>query len=263
MSAIPTDENHTAEIYIGCAGWSLPKPWQGEFASTGSHLERYASRFNAVEINSSFYRPHQEKTYRRWAASVPESFRFAVKIPKAITHEARLQASREMVAKFVDEAAGLGAQLGCWLVQLPPSLRFEASVAEDFFALFQECAGELSEAIVCEPRHASWFSAEATNLFAERRVARAAADPAVVPEAAEPGGFSGLVYMRLHGAPRTYYSPYSAEQIRQTATRLGEFQRQARESWCIFDNTADGAATGNALELVQRWMCLGNARALP
>ncbi len=77
-------------LRIGTAGWSVPALYAEEMPRGGSHLERYARRLNAVEINSSFYRPHQRKTYERWAQSTPADFRFSVKVPKAITHEARL-----------------------------------------------------------------------------------------------------------------------------------------------------------------------------
>jgi uncharacterized protein YecE (DUF72 family) len=73
-------------VRIGTAAWSIPKKHAAPFPTAGSHLERYAAVFNAAEINSSFYRPHRAATYERWAASVPDDFRFAVKVPKAITH---------------------------------------------------------------------------------------------------------------------------------------------------------------------------------
>ena len=78
-------------VKVGCAGWSLPRVAWPEFPAAGTHLQRYAVHLNAVEINSSFYRPHQPATYARWAASVPESFRFSVKLPKTITHQQRLR----------------------------------------------------------------------------------------------------------------------------------------------------------------------------
>jgi uncharacterized protein YecE (DUF72 family) len=124
-----------ADAHIGTAGWAIPRQYAGEFPSPGSHLERYARRFNAVEINSSFHRPHRRATYERWAR---------------------------------------------------------------------------------------------------------------VPAAAEPGGWPGLRYFRLHGSPRTYYSSYTPEQIGSYAAKL---QAVRTETWCIFDNTTLGAATENALTL--------------
>src|SRR5688572_17535989 len=88
-SGDPKMSSHS-RYYIGCAGWSLPKKFADAFPAEGSHLVRYAARLPAVEINSSFYRPHRPTTYEKWAASVPTGFRFSVKVPKWITHERRL-----------------------------------------------------------------------------------------------------------------------------------------------------------------------------
>src|SRR5829696_9557837 len=112
-------------IAIGTAGWSIRSEHKPRFPSEGTHLERYAARLPAVEINSSFYRPHRPATYERWAASVPERFRFAVKVPKAITHERRLTDAGDAIARLLEQLAGLGDRLGCLLVQLPPSLGYD------------------------------------------------------------------------------------------------------------------------------------------
>src|ERR1044071_6345908 len=119
-------------INVGCAGWSLPKAMADRFPATGSHLARYAARFPAVEINSSFYRPHRPATYARLAASVPPGFRFSVKLPRAITHERRLVGPSPRLDAFLAEATALGPALGCLLVQLPPSLAFDAPTADAF-----------------------------------------------------------------------------------------------------------------------------------
>jgi uncharacterized protein YecE (DUF72 family) len=91
----------------------------------GSHLERYARRLNVAEINSSFYRPHQRKTYERWAQSTPAGFRFSVKVQKAMTHEQGLAGCGALLDGFAAEVAGLGGKLGVLLVQLPPKLAIE------------------------------------------------------------------------------------------------------------------------------------------
>jgi uncharacterized protein YecE (DUF72 family) len=236
------------KVLIGCAGWSIPKEHAALFRAAGSHLERYAGRFPAVEINSSFYRPHQPKTYARWAASVPASFRFAVKVPRTITHERRLAEVEDLLEPFLAQVAELGDRLGPLLVQLPPSLAFNPGVVRRFWmVLRQRFDGE----VACEPRHATWFRPAVGQLLADFRVARVAADPAVVPAAAEPGGWDGLVYYRLHGSPQMYYSSYSAaylDALRQKLDRAAP----AASRWCIFDNTALGAATANGLDLVTR-----------
>jgi uncharacterized protein YecE (DUF72 family) len=234
-------------IYLGVAGWSIPKEHAGGFPRAGTHLERYASVFPAVEINSSFYRPHRPATYARWAASVPADFRFAVKFPREITHRRRLVDVRELLDTFLAEAGALEDKLGPLLVQLPPSLAFASPVAVSFFARLRE---RHAGGVVCEPRHPSWFRAEAERLLTEYRIAWVAADPAVLPAAAEPGGWTGLAYYRLHGSPRMYYSPYSGEYMALLAERL-KADAAAEEVWCIFDNTALAAATDNALRILR------------
>jgi uncharacterized protein YecE (DUF72 family) len=239
---------HRVQAYIGCAGWSVPPAHAAEFATIGSHLERYSARFRAVEINSSFYRPHRPATYARWAATVPEDFRFAVKVPKQITHVQRLCDVDVQVERFLNDVVALGPKLGPLLVQLPPSMAFDAAPVDAFFGLLR---GWFSGDIVCEPRHRSWFSAEAEHLLAARQIGRVAADPALVPQASVPGGWQGIVYYRLHGSPRMYYSAYDIEYIEQLAQTLAS-EGPDVSVWCIFDNTAAGAATQDSLVLQQK-----------
>lgn len=243
-------------LRVGCAGWSLPREQQPRFPAEGTHLERYAARFPAVEINSSFHRPHRPATYARWAASVPASFRFSVKLPRAITHGLRLRGAGEALDAFLAEAGGLGGRLGCLLVQLPPGLELDLDAAGGFFAALRE---RTAVPVACEPRHASWFTPEADAFLADAGVARVAADPARVPEAAEPGGAPGPVYFRLHGSPRTYYSAYGAGYLDALAARLRGHAAAGRTAWCIFDNTAAGAATADALGLLARLAGEGGA----
>jgi uncharacterized protein YecE (DUF72 family) len=238
-----------APIRVGVAGWSLPPAYRDRFPDTGPHLERYAARLNAVEINSSFYRPHQQKTYRRWAESVPDDFRFAVKLPKTITHERRFEDCEEVVARFLDETAGLERKRGPVLVQLPPSFRFPGMQAIRFLDTLAE---SIESKVVLEPRHASWFTAEVEAQLEAIRVAGVAADPARVPEARKPGGWRGFAYFRLHGSPDIYKSTYTEEAIARQAEAVSALAAQGVESWTVFDNTTFGAATFNAMELRER-----------
>ena len=233
-------------IFIGCAGWSIAKPQQSLFPESGSHLGRFAQRLPAVEINSSFYRPHKPSTYARWAAETPGEFAFAVKVPKHITHELRLVDTDAALERFLEETALLESKRGPLLVQLPPSFPFDARIVVDFFSGLRR---RFDGRVACEPRHRSWFVSEADALLAEFRVARVAADPAVVAEAAEPGGWRGLTYVRWHGSPRIYYSAYSPERLSSLADSLVAWAER-EETWCIFDNTALGAATEDALTVL-------------
>jgi uncharacterized protein YecE (DUF72 family) len=239
-------EQPDSRILIGTAGWSLPRVEQIHFPSEGSHLERYAARFPAVEINSSFHRSHKPAIWARWRDAVPATFQFSVKIPKAITHTARLEVTSDVIAAFIDEVSNLEAKLACLLVQLPPSLVYDARIAATFF---ERLKAATAVPIACEPRHESWFAPEADTLLRQLQVARIAADPAHVPAAAEPGGIPQFCYFRLHGSPKVYYSSYSDEFIHRLADRLRQETREQRTVWCIFDNTTLGAATRNALDL--------------
>lgn len=247
--ALPPDRHDLGHpILVGCAGWSIPKAHAGRFPAAGSHLERYAARLPAVEINSSFYRPHRPATYTRWAASVPGAFRFAVKVPRDITHTRRLKDADEPLDRFLAEVTALGPKLGPLLVQLPPSLTFSAGTVGRFFSSLRE---RFDGTVVVEPRHPTWFVPEAERLVESLRVARVAADPAVVPAAGEPGGWGGLAYFRLHGSPKVYYSDYSPEYLDVLAGKVLSVAKAA-DVWCVFDNTAEGAATANALDLLVR-----------
>jgi uncharacterized protein YecE (DUF72 family) len=241
-------QKYSAATFVGTAGWSVPAEYTGEFSAAGTHLERYATRMNAVEINSSFYRPHRRATYARWACSVPSTFRFAVKIPKEITHEHRLIGIDTPLERFINEVSGLGAQLGVLLVQLPPSLAFEEAAVDGFFrALRSGLPARIG--VACEPRHGSWFCDEADALLRLHEVARVAADPPRAAEDGKPGGWAGLNYYRLHGSPRIYYSSYKPAALEQLHREMLASRSQARTTWCIFDNTAAAAALGNALAL--------------
>jgi uncharacterized protein YecE (DUF72 family) len=130
---MPSESRQPAAVFVGCAGWTIPKAHQHVFPAVGSHLARYAGRFSAVEINSSFYKRHRTETYARWAGTVPPGFRFAVKVPKSITHVARLIGVEKELAAFIADINALGDRLGPLLVQLPPRLHFASTAARDFF----------------------------------------------------------------------------------------------------------------------------------
>jgi uncharacterized protein YecE (DUF72 family) len=233
-------------IYIGTAAWGNPPAERENRAAGESHLEHYAARFNAVEINSSFYRQHKRDTYERWRASTPADFRFSVKLPRSVTHENGLRHCRAELRDFLQEVAGLGRKLRVLLVQTPGSLAFEARVMGRFFA---SLAAKSPCRIVCEPRHASWFSPKAEEMLRRHRVGRVAADPAKVPEASEPGGARNLLYYRLHGSPKMYYSAYTAEYLKRLSEKITSADTASREAWCVFDNTARYASWDNALQL--------------
>jgi uncharacterized protein YecE (DUF72 family) len=226
-------------VFIGTASWSIPGRHAQQCPGQGTHLQRYSQCLNAVEINTSFYRPHQRKTYARWADSVPEDFRFSVKLPRSISHDHRLQEYDDLLARFLEEVSGLGKKLGVVLVQLPPSLAYDDTAA----AFFQDLRRRCKTPIACEPRHISWFTPKPDAALKTYEIARVAADPPRAPSDGRPGGWQGLHYWRLHGSPRIYYSEYDENTLKELAGNLRP------NDWCVFDNTAAFAALGNALTL--------------
>jgi uncharacterized protein YecE (DUF72 family) len=235
----------TGGVRIGTAGWSIPRASKPRFPVAGTQLQRYAGEFTCVEINSTFYRPHAAATYARWRDSTPAGFRFAIKMPRVITHERKLLSAREPLTAFLDQSAGLAEKRGPVLAQLPPSLAFDTTTALPFFELVREL---YDGPVVCEPRHPTWFTPAVELLLTQYRISRVAADPPRVPGAMIPGGWAGLAYFRLHGSPRMYWSRYDEPFIAALAATVRGLP-EATEAWCMFDNTATGSALENAWEL--------------
>lgn len=230
---------------VGCAGWATPRAYLDLFGDGESVLARYATRFSVVEINTSFYRPHRRETYGRWAASVPPGFRFSVKIPRTISHDLALRAAGPALDAFLEQAEDLGQRLGGYLLQLPPSHAFDARTASSFFRLLRR---RTQAPCACEPRHGSWFTESADELMRRHAISRVAADPAILPAAAIPGGDPAWQYWRWHGAPRMYYSEYSETALASLAASATRMDSPVAP-WIVFDNTAHGFAVPNAARL--------------
>lgn len=166
-----------------------------------------------------------------------------------MTHERRLADCSTLLDRFVAEVSGLGDKLDVLLVQLPPSLGFVESDAARFFS---ELQARVSVAVAVEPRHRSWFSSDVDKWLAERGISRVAADPPRAGEGGAPGGARDMVYYRWHGSPKIYVSNYDAAALDGLSLRIGHDLARSARAWCIFDNTAAGAALGNALALAVR-----------
>jgi uncharacterized protein YecE (DUF72 family) len=240
--------SRSPRIRIGCAGWSVLSRHKALFGAGDSMLASYATRFDCVEINSSFYRSHQRKTYERWAASVPRDFRFSIKLPRLVTHDQRLLKPGKLLDEFAEEVGGLGARLGGLLVQLPPSLVLEQRPVNAFFTQLR--ARFPTARIACEPRHASWFSPKADTVWERFDVSRVGADPAPLGEAqAHPAGAARWRYWRMHGSPRMYYSDYGDAALDALDAQLRGLKG---ERWVLFDNTAHGHSISDAVRLQSR-----------
>ncbi|MGZ5280419.1 MAG: DUF72 domain-containing protein [Pseudobdellovibrionaceae bacterium] len=243
----------TSTVYIGTAGWTLPTHLKDQFPFVGTHLQKYAQVFNSVEINSSFYKEHKFETYVKWASSVPENFRFSVKLSRYFTQETRLEDSGEKLKEVLQTISGLGKKFGCLLVQLPPSLDFELKTASRFIDNLRKL---YQGALVWEPRHLSWATPQALQLLIQNQIQKVWADPepCPVPENLSgkwKAGLQSFAYFRLHGSPVIYKSRYTISQLAKIKDLVHGAEATHSQTWCIFDNTTYGFATENARELMQ------------
>jgi uncharacterized protein YecE (DUF72 family) len=169
-------------------------------------------------------------------------------MPRTITHDLKLQNARASFVAFLEQTEGLAEKRGPLLVQLPPSLAFDASIVTAFLDVIRTV---YNGPMVCEPRHTTWFSSDVASLLQRYAISRVAADPPPVTEATLPAGWSHIAYFRLHGSPRKYWSRYDEKEIATLAMTIRRLAKAA-EVWCVFDNTASGAALENAWELRER-----------
>lgn len=238
-------------VRIGTAGWRIPKELRDRFPDWGdrTQLWGYARVLDAVEINKTFYKLPMASTIEKWRDRVPSGFRFALKAPRAVTHDRRLEETDEPLAEFLDRASRLADRLGVLLFQLPPSLEFDREVAGRFLRELRE---RHRGAVVLEARHESWFRPGPEELLAEHGVGRVAADPPRADGDGIPGAHPEEAYFRLHGTPDTYRSPYRGGDLDPWERRVREAAGSASEVWCVFDNTAEGEGTADALALRER-----------
>jgi uncharacterized protein YecE (DUF72 family) len=161
-------------LWVGTSGYNYPE-WKGSFypqkLPAAKMLAYYAERLNTTEINYTFYRVPNTKILAGWDAQTPPQFRLTLKAPKRITHIAKLRDCAELLDYFLRTAATLGPKLGAILFQLPPYLRKDLALLDDFLPLLPQgtCAA-------FEFRHASWMDAEVFERLRARNLALCVAD---------------------------------------------------------------------------------------
>ena len=229
------------QTYIGTAAWNIPRSCDESFPKHGSHLERYASVFNAVEINSSFYKDHKKETYEKWSRMVPDHFRFCTKLSKAFTHDKSEIFSSELLTQSLETMSGLGEKWRVLLMQYPASIPSSPKKLE---ALLKIIRKSFKGSIVIEARNLSWTEVPTLTIMKDYNIGFVRADPDRCPY---PHMMGDITYERLHGSPDIYRSSYAPEVIDTLAETLS-----SGEHWIIFDNTTLGHATQNALDLQKR-----------
>jgi len=219
------------EIYAGTSGYSY-KEWKGPFyppkIPAGEMLQFYSGRLPTVEINNTFYRLPKESVLDGWAAQTPETFRFAIKASRKITHFKRLKGVEEETAYFLRVLGTLGKQLGVMFFQLPPNLKKDVDRLRAFMALLPARAP-----VAFEFRHPSWFDEEVADVLRERGYALCAADTADTEEAAP------IIKTGPWGYVRLRRPDYDDTALRAWATR---FRDQGWDRVYVFFKHEDEAA---------------------
>lgn len=239
--------------YIGTSGWTYKHWADGIFyppdVPSRAWLEFYAERFPTVELNASFYRLPQEKTFAGWKRRTPRGFLFAVKASRIITHIKRLRGARDALDLLLERAALLGAKLGPVLFQLPPSLRRDDAVLRDFLAALRAHARGRRLRAAFEFRHPSWLDDAVFEGLEKARVSLVLADYGrVAPR--EPAT-ARYVYVRRHGPGSRYNRPYSRADLERDADMIEPWLREGRDVYAYFNNDVGGHAIRNARELAE------------
>lgn len=227
---------------IGTAGWNIPAEFRSSFPEEGSHLTRYSQILNAVEINSTFYKYHQARTFARWKEETPANFQFSVKLHQDFTHKCDLYPKVRDLKNFFQGVNELGEKWKVLLIQFPGKMEFHEKKISRFYDLLRR---NFEGHIVLEPRNLTWISKESLKLMKEFRISKVIADPERCPLKKNPE--FGIHYVRLHGSPIIYRSSYTKKFLKGLKRDL----QSIRNPWVIFDNTTFGLATENALFLTK------------
>lgn len=238
-----------AEFRVGTSGWSY-KDWaDGVFypgeIKLAKWLEYYATQFDCVELNASFYRMPQEQTVKNWQLRASDRFKFCPKMSRFITQLKKLGDVQEPLDTFFERFDLLKSTLGPVLIQIPPSLGFHRERTEHFFQLLQPHSGYR---FALEVRHKTWLSEEAIDLLRQYDIALVISQSDgrfPYREAAT----TDLIYLRFHGPGALYASDYTDEMLAEYALKIKVWLKEERSAWAFFNNDVYAYAVKNARRL--------------
>jgi uncharacterized protein YecE (DUF72 family) len=222
-------------LWAGASGYAF-KEWKGSFypekIQPDAMLAWYSERLPSVEINSSFYQMPKVNVLEHWAQVTPEAFRFSIKAPRRITHEARLaaDAAADPVAYLYRNLAALGAKRGPVLFQTPPFLKKDLARLQDFLALLPE-----GHRAAFEFRNASWFGDDVYALLQ-------AAGASLCVSEREDNEPPPLVETAPWGYVRLRLENYSQADLAAWAGRLAATRWQEVHVYFMHEPTAPGYA---------------------
>lgn len=240
-SALPNKKSNTPNFYIGCSGWFYWR-WGGNFypeeLATKEWFSYYASLFETVEINASFYSWPTESTVKTWIKQAEQKhFIYTVKVCELITHVKRFEATKTLVKDFGFIADLLGPRMGCFLFQLPPSVHYTAARLTEILSQLDHTRRN-----VVEFRHASWWNEDVFRAFRKTGTIFCSCSGPRLPDRLVKTADD--IYIRFHGTKQWYRHDYSQEELNVWAKRIQE--SGAKGVWVYFNNDYDGYATKNA-----------------
>lgn len=233
------------QLRVGCSGFHYAH-WRGDFyprtATPGQWFELYARRFDALELNASFYRLPPAAAIARWRALAPPGFLFAVKMSRFATHLKRLLDPRPTLDVFLERMEPLAPHLGPVLVQLPPRWRPELARLDEWLAAAPR---RLRWAV--EVRDRRWLGPELYALLARHGAALVLHD--LIPR--HPLRLTGAwTYLRFHGVG--YAGGYASRALTRWAARIAGWLRAGIDVHAYFNNDLGGHAPRDALALRER-----------
>lgn len=247
MSAVSTA---LAPVHIGCSGWSY-RDWRGRFYPEDIPMSRwfeyYASVFDTVELNATFYRLPEPATVERWAENAPEGFTYALKLGQFGSHRMKLRDAESWLPNHLDRVDRLGRSLGPTLVQLPPRWRRNVERLDEFLSVAPD---DLRWAV--ELRDPSWLSDDVFEVLARHGAALCIHD--LLPD--HPlVRTTDWTYLRFHGPNalvNPYFGPYTGRRLGRLATVLDQWRAEGTEIYAYFNNDIGAMAPIDALWLRAR-----------
>lgn len=234
-----------APVRIGCSGW-VYRHWRGLFYPEKLAVKRwfafYASEFDTVEINNSFYRLPKAETFDLWREQAPPGFCYAVKANRFVTQAKKLKECEEPIERMMAQFRHLGPRLGPVLYQLPPRFKVNLERLESFLAIVPKDVTN-----VFEFRDPSWYCDAVLDLLERHGTSFCAHD---MPGSASPRLAVGpAAYLRFHGGLSKYYGRYPDERLLDWAGWIGEQARAGRAVWAYFNNDPEAHAIHDAQTL--------------
>jgi uncharacterized protein YecE (DUF72 family) len=242
---IEGEGNMSAKYHVGCSGWHY-EHWRGLYYPVElprpKWLQFYARQFATVELNNTFYRLPSEKAFTAWRESTPAGFIFAVKVSRFITHIKRLKNLDSAVENFLSRATFLGEKLGPLLYQLPPNMKRNDELLQNFLSSLPPKYQH-----VVEFRHQSWIDDAVFNILREHNVGLCVFD---MPGFSCPlVATSDFVYLRFHGGEELYSSCYRDDELSRWAQRIARLGQNIKAGYIYFNNDAGAFAVRNAMTL--------------